>query len=618
MRTRIYILLLSFLTGLFISCTDSEVSDMLIAGAYSCKLSLSESTIESDFNAMTRTFTVNADNSTPWQFSEVPSWVTLSPTNGKGTANIKVTFAANEGGERSDVINLINMNSNATGWLPLAVIQTKHPATPVDLGLSVKWSDVNVGASSPEEYGDYYCWGEVNTRSEYTWISYYGSGTSLPKYNNSELWGVVDNKSELELGDDIANVRWGGVWRMPSRCEIEELIVGCTWTWTTQNGVKGYKVSGKKAGFTENSIFLPAAGMHGESGLDSVGVYSFYWSNTLWESFPLMSYGLAINTTDVFSSMALRCYGYPVRGVCRSSGWEGITSLDLTNTVITLKKGQSDTISVSVMSGSNPFPSSGVRWRSGKPGVVEVDENGIVTAKSVGTATITATCYNLSATSTVTVLESDPVIEAVNLGLSVMWATCNVGARSPEDYGNYYAWGETDVKEIYSWDTYKFRISGNDRSNIILSKYNTSSSNGTVDDKTVLEAEDDVAHVKWGGDWRMPSKAEFVELINNCNWVWTTLNGVPGYRVTSKKTGFTDNYIFLPAAGFRGSSVFVNEGSECNYWSNTLPFAKTSDAISDPIYAYGISYSPSDEYASGLSRYWGYQVRPVIPSGAVE
>ena len=145
------------------------------------------------------------------------------------------------------------------------------------------------------------------------------------------------------------------------------------------------------------------------------------------------------------------------------------------------------------------------------------------------------------------VVPEEPAVDAraIDLGLpsGIKWASCNVGATEPWEYGGYYAWGETEEKSNYDTSTYKY-CNG---SYFSMTKYCTSSSFGTVDNKTTLEPGDDVAHVKWGGSWRMPTKAEQDELRNNCTWTWTTLNGVDGYRVT----GPNGNSIFLPAAGFR-------------------------------------------------------------------
>ena len=165
--------------------------------------------------------------------------------------------------------------------------------------------------------------------------------------------------------------------------------------------------------------------------------------------------------------------------------------------------------------------------------------------------------------------------EYVDLGLSVKWATCNVGAQNPEDYGEYYAWGETRAKTIYTLKGYRFRASGDAPHNAKFSKYNTDDKSGTFN-KKVLELADDVANVKWGGNWRMPTKEEIEELNWNCDWVWTTLNGVNGVKITSRVEGYTDRSIFLPAAGYRTDSRHLFAGVSGEYWSSTNSISKAS------------------------------------------
>ena len=190
--------------------------------------------------------------------------------------------------------------------------------------------------------------------------------------------------------------------------------------------------------------------------------------------------------------------------------------------------------------------------------------------------------------------------EYVDLGLSVKWATCNVGATSPEDYGDYFAWGETEAKEYYDWGTYKYCNGTYDS----MTKYCTNSSYGTVDNKTTLELSDDAARVNWGGSWRMPTKAEQDELRNtdNCTWTWTTQNGVNGYKVTSKKNG---NSIFLPAAGYRYGSYLGYAGGYGYYWSSSL-------TTGDSSYAYYVDFrSDYVGWYYGHYRYYGRSVRAV-------
>lgn len=192
-------------------------------------------------------------------------------------------------------------------------------------------------------------------------------------------------------------------------------------------------------------------------------------------------------------------------------------------------------------------------------------------------------------------MPSIPVPEAVDLGLSVKWASFNLGASSPEEYGDYYAWGENEIKTDYSWSSYKW-CNG---SYLNLTKYNTSSTNGTVDNKTILEAADDVACVKLGGGWRMPTDAEWSELKKNCSWIWTTQNGVNGYSVTNNGSS-----IFLPAAGYKDGTSLNEIGSCGRYWSSSL-------TTYTPGGAWFMTFISDDIYLHHLSRYLGHTIRPV-------
>ena len=190
--------------------------------------------------------------------------------------------------------------------------------------------------------------------------------------------------------------------------------------------------------------------------------------------------------------------------------------------------------------------------------------------------------------------------EAIDLGLpsGIKWATCNVGANSPEEYGGYYAWGETEEKSNYNYDlsTYKW-CNGSENT---MTKYCTDSDYGTVDNKTVLDPEDDVAHVKWGGSWRMPTKKEQDELHYKCTWTWTKQNGVNGYRVT----GPNGNSIFLPAAGYLNGFAVCDRGY-CGFcWSSSL-YSNDSDSAYY-LYFYYRNYGWSNGY-----RNYGLSVRPV-------
>ena len=173
--------------------------------------------------------------------------------------------------------------------------------------------------------------------------------------------------------------------------------------------------------------------------------------------------------------------------------------------------------------------------------------------------------------------------EWVDLGLpsGLKWATCNVGADKPEEYGNYYAWGETETKSKYTEDncaTWRKKlgdISGD-------SRY-------------------DAARRNWGGSWRMPTKAEYQELVDNCTWTWTTQGGHNGYKVTSKKSG---NSIFLPAAGYWTGSSIYSQGEFGDYWCSTPSESHTEDA-------YDLDFDSSGHNVDLYFRSFGHAVRPV-------
>ena len=363
----------------------------------------------------------------------------------------------------------------------------------VDLGLSVKWATCNLGASRPEDYGNYYAWGETKTKRNYGYKTYKFckmSEDALTRYNTEPDYGEVDDKTVLDLEDDVAHVKLGGNWRMPTFAECRELINNCTWERIQINGVNGFNVTGPNGA----SIFLPAAGYR-EGHLFAAGDDGHYWSSSLsWElpnnayffSFYSSFFGSGLPKVD--NGQSNRHYGYTVRPVLAE------------------------------------------QKKANKKAEVRT--------------------------------KKETVKIGVDLGLSVRWANSNLGAEKPEDYGDYYAWGETETKDNYDWSAYKFGT----RNSGPFSKYNTMESYGEVDNKTVLDLEDDVVSVKLGGTWRIPTWEELEELINNCTWEWTWMHGVNGYLVT----GSNGNSIFLPAAGSKDFAGICGEGTGGVYWSSSL------------------------------------------------
>ena len=189
----------------------------------------------------------------------------------------------------------------------------------------------------------------------------------------------------------------------------------------------------------------------------------------------------------------------------------------------------------------------------------------------------------------------------VNLGLpsGTLWATCNVGATTPEGYGDYFAWGETQTKDYYDWSTYKW-CNG---SRNTLTKYCTNSNygyNGFTDNLTVLQPGDDAATANWGSGWRTPTREQWQELYQNTTNTWTTRNGVNGRFFTASN----GNSLFLPAAGYRWDGELYFAGGLGLYWSSSL----TTDSPGD---AWLLGFLSDYTSVDSSGRYYGRSVRAV-------
>lgn len=355
----------------------------------------------------------------------------------------------------------------------------------VDLGLSVKWATCNVGASTPDAYGNYYAWGDIKTKSNFN----LSNCVTLHKSA-----GSIGGNSSL----DAARANWGGNWRMPTKEEFQELIDNCTWTWTSQNGHNGYKVTSKK---NSQSIFLPAAGGRYGDKLNVEGMFGYYWSS-IPASRVDTEYSCSLYFDEGSQNLGLyyRVYGYCVRPV-------------LISTTANVHEGYG--------------------W--------------------------------------------------VNLGLpsGLKWATCNVGAINPEPPGSFFAWGE-----IYTNSSYM---------------PNNCTAYGRSWGDIGGDSSRDVARARWGGSWRMPTKAEFQELKDNCTWTWTTQSGWNGYKVT----GPNGNSIFLPAGGYRGG-IKLFYSNECGFYWTSTPDEGNADR------AWTVYFGPGGLAVEWKERDFGFCVRPVL------
>ena len=479
----------------------------------------------------------------------------------------------------------------------------------VDLGIActrangsqykLLWAACNVGASQPSEQGSVFAWGETATKDTYSWDNYkwWVSGSKLTKYANSRYWageGNPDDKQILDKVDDVAYQTMGEGWRMPTVSELDALVQQCDHIYTEQNGTYGLLLTSKVNG---NSIFLPK----------SPQTTSTYWSSTRTAYQPMNAYALVFTdmNTVTANDFIRRCTGGLVRAVYEGGDypWTAVAGVSLDKKELRLCASETFplTSKVSPADASN----NTVNWSSSNERVAKVSTDGVITAVSAGRAVITVTTVDgdWSATCRVAVYNpSEPeypvytVPEAKDLGLSVSWASCNLGATNPEESGYFFMWGETVPRASspagYWWGPY-----------YAIEKYCLLADYGKVDNLSRLEMSDDAARANLGGRWRMPTREEAMELVNNCTWTEATCNDVRGYTVTSKVNG---NSIFLP--------VTTNLGSAGYYWLATLnpDYSDEGLALQFQFENKTYGWTAMSPRVGNYTRYSSFVIRPVF------
>ena len=479
-----------------------------------------------------------------------------------------------------------------------------NAATPkaIDMGLSVPWADVNLGAAGDTDGGLLVGWGDV---------------TGLNRSMNPKWYPVENPNSDItDTGNDIIKQAWATEthrWRLPSGDEIQELIDSCAWEWTTRDGVVGYKVTGPNG----NSIFLPAVGCReGNQDPKGVGMSACYWSGALNPADNSTALAMTGSEAEKPAVTPLeRHLGCALRAVCG----EPKINVTIEATAITDKRGMagknSAKVEIRLKGAYNAYAmlEYGVLFSTNndlkaETGVYKVSSTTPVGADGTNILTLEgltpdAVYYYLpyvivsgkivyGQEGKVFYTTSFPEPKIVDMGLSVKWASFNVGATSPEETGNYIGWGDaTGTLTSQSASDY--------------AKGNTSAYIGGNKDY-------DVAQAKWGDKWRMPKRSEFEELLdptlctayeNTVNMTWT---------FTSIKTGES---IILPMAGLVNDTHHVDKTSWAWYWtaeadeSDRLPymlmiygknlysFDKASKAFRTPIRA--VYEEDSDHTESG-------------------
>ena len=340
----------------------------------------------------------------------------------------------------------------------------------VDLGLpsGTRWANMNVGASSPEEYGGYYAWGETEEKDVYNWSTYiHCDGTKETCHDiGNEIAGTQY---------DVAHVKWGKIWQMPTIDQVKELIDNCSVTRVTMNGVDGCQFTGPNG----NSIFLPTAGSCWDSGCYNNGVIGLFWPSTLNQSpqSPGNTYCFEVGVGGgSYNGGYGRYFGHSVRPVLRATSSIPRTFIDL------------------------------------------------------------------------------------GLPSGTKWANMNVGASRPEEYGKYFAWGETLEKGSYTWDNYMCP-------ELTCGKSGDPIFDLVGDKADIAGTKFDAAAINWGTSWNMPTAKQVEELASNCYSSLVTINGVPCRKLVSRING---NEIIFPLSGARWFEDFAYEGSLGYYWASTL------------------------------------------------
>ena len=495
----------------------------------------------------------------------------------KGNGSCIVTCRAADGGGASAECQVI------VGGAPTHGIVHGHEWVDLMLPSQTLWATCNVGAYSPEKHGSYFAWGETEQKDDYSWGTYRyceGSQTTMTKYcvhSNYGFNGFTDDKKLLELADDAASVNWCECWQMPTNDQFYELVHSdnTTYEWTTENGVTGVRITSKRNG---ESIFLPASGDYNDTKNSTVGTQGHYWTRSLntGKSYAASHYQFNSNIKPQGYSDFSRYMGLSVRPVLVPGSYDPsqlVTNIFI-DSELSLRIGESKTITTVVLPLEAEKPA--LTWESNNETVATVDGNGTVTGKKAGTCTVTCRATDgsgVSAECKVTVVSGDTdVHEWVDLGLpsGTLWATCNVGANAPEEFGDHFAWGETTPKDNYRWETYELGNKEYQYTDWKVFKYCINADEGVVDNKTELEPVDDAATENMGNEWQTPSTEQLVELVDNRYTTKTDemVNGVIGKKVTSNANGKS---IFLPYCGWMaGTELYGADKEEACYWSRTL------------------------------------------------
>ena len=471
----------------------------------------------------------------------------------------------------------------------------------VDLGLpsGLYWATCNIGASVPEESGDYYAWGEISTNQD-----------------NGETLNVRLNDISGDAQYDAATANWGGLWRMPTKYEMQELLNLCSWEETTFNGIEGYQVVGPNG----NSIFLPAAGTKEDDYIYNKG-YASYWTSTPYIG---KAYGYYSNQDQDELFTFRKDTGLTIRPVF---GGNKVVSFDAESRGIEYRDITSTTarFGIIVMQDEDgTITSYGACWSTDARPTIDDEHYTFYEYNEYNVNDDYSECLrdvyleNLMPNTKYYIrafaVSGDNVVYGevmsfttlpeesgqehgrtyIDLGLpsGLKWAMCNYGSYSgnPWDYGDYVSWGG-EYNYDYDWNPNNCPTYGIEMGDISGSQY-------------------DYVNKSWGGQWRMPTLYEMQELRDYCTWEWVSSD----YRRAYKITGPNGNSIILPMYGYyEGNQYYEDYDNQQGaligpgyYWTST-PYDDGSNNN-----AYCLEFG--SEYVQIIPnlRYYGLNIRPVI------
>ena len=458
----------------------------------------------------------------------------------------------------------------------------------------------NLGAKRPEDTGDFFAWGETEPKEDYSWDTY--------KLQTSKLY--YNDNGILQSQDDAATVILGEGWRLPTVEEVKLLEDSyttdeacCRMRPTVKNGVFGFMLIGPNG----NSVFFPSTGRMQGSELITWDNDTKMWCKDCAKSRALKVFTISkIDVTTYYS--VDRCEGLPIRPVKERGAAPDTVYLKLNVLDRNIAEAQK------LLNTLNPAEYSAGSYQTldkncqravamrayavENDGQKQYNYLGLINKqnKELQDSIDHASHFLALAMFELSPLPKASDIRAVDLGLSVRWASANIGARTETEYGYFYAWGEVAPKEgRYDWSTYTFCQGVNEGN---FAKYVTDSKWGEVDGKTRLDLEDDAAHVFMGGDWHMPTPEEFQELVDNCTFENVTLNG----QTVMKATGPNGNCIYFPHTG----STHIIDEIYC--WTTDMSPGANQHAI-----CYAIQSFWGEAYKTWEDRCVGLTIRAVCP-----